>query len=69
MIEAWHRADERDVCESMAIADTSVSAGLKEAGRRSARRGQLDSGVARDRVRGNLARWLCRLCVVGGGAG
>ena len=34
MIEAWHRADERDVCESMAIADTAVSAGLKEATRR-----------------------------------
>ena len=34
MIEAWHRGDERDVCESMAIADTAVSAGLKEATRR-----------------------------------
>jgi hypothetical protein len=34
MIEAWHRADERDVCESMAIADTAVSADLREATRR-----------------------------------
>ena len=31
MIEAWHRVDERDGCESMAIADTSVSAGLMKA--------------------------------------
>jgi hypothetical protein len=34
MIEAWHRADEWDVCEWMAIADTAVSAGLKEATQR-----------------------------------
>ena len=34
MIEALHRADERDVCESMAIADTSAPAGPKEATRR-----------------------------------
>jgi hypothetical protein len=34
MVEAWHRADERDVYESMAMADTSASADPKDSLRR-----------------------------------